>query len=197
MPIDQLIGPGIGFSPGSVKYLITRGLSSNIVTGTPVVPPLVVSDDYVYENLLDLSPLENIRPMAPLVNVLYVSNMFEAVVGIGTRSIDGGIMTKHAVFQGDSSDIRRVRFGSVNVTGTVCRQVVRNKYGSTPIIDHYVTGTTSFDSALWFEAVLTPAQTNGLDVGIYQWVVELQASGTSPPLRRELHDVLEIKSQGV
>lgn len=28
MPIKHLISPGIGFSPGSVKYIITRGLST-------------------------------------------------------------------------------------------------------------------------------------------------------------------------
>lgn len=33
MPIKHLISPGIGFSPGSVKYLITRGLSTVVPFG--------------------------------------------------------------------------------------------------------------------------------------------------------------------
>lgn len=28
MPVKHLITPGIGFSPGSVQYIITRGLSA-------------------------------------------------------------------------------------------------------------------------------------------------------------------------
>ena len=27
MPVKHIISPGIGFSPGSIKYIVTRGLS--------------------------------------------------------------------------------------------------------------------------------------------------------------------------
>ena len=32
MPVKHLIGPGIGFSPGSVKYIVTRGLTIGAIT---------------------------------------------------------------------------------------------------------------------------------------------------------------------
>lgn len=35
MPIAQLIAPGLGFSPGSEKFLITRGLGAAVSSGGP------------------------------------------------------------------------------------------------------------------------------------------------------------------
>lgn len=37
MPVKHLVSPGIGFSPGSVKYVVTRGL-------TPGVAPVPTTD---------------------------------------------------------------------------------------------------------------------------------------------------------
>lgn len=45
MPIKHLISPGIGFSPGSVKYLVTRGLSMVVPFGISLDFDLIVKED--------------------------------------------------------------------------------------------------------------------------------------------------------
>lgn len=45
MPIKHLISPGIGFLPGSVKYLITRGLSTVVPFGISLDFNLTVQED--------------------------------------------------------------------------------------------------------------------------------------------------------
>ncbi len=35
MAVKDMIGPGIGFSPGSVKFIITRGLTSSAAVIVP------------------------------------------------------------------------------------------------------------------------------------------------------------------
>ncbi len=106
-------------------------------------------------------------------------------------------MAQHTIFQGDNSPIRRVRFESVVVGQSSCFQTVKDNLTGPALVARYVTGTVTADSSVWFQVFLTPPETAGLAVGIYQWIVELQASGSSPPLRQELHDTLEIKTQGV
>lgn len=37
MAIKNLIGPGIGFNPGSVEFIVTRGLTSAAVVSGPTI----------------------------------------------------------------------------------------------------------------------------------------------------------------
>lgn len=40
MPIKHLVTPGVGFSPGSIKYIVTRGLIPQVYTQPPVAVAL-------------------------------------------------------------------------------------------------------------------------------------------------------------
>lgn len=42
MPIKHMISPGIGFSPGKVQYIVTRGLSIGAVVDIPVLAVIAI-----------------------------------------------------------------------------------------------------------------------------------------------------------
>lgn len=52
MAIKDIIGPGIGFSPGSAGYIVTRGLSFGISVNNPPCPylPRRIEEDVLLFN---------------------------------------------------------------------------------------------------------------------------------------------------
>ena len=102
-----------------------------------------------------------------------------------------------SVFQGDSSKTFRVKFDGIDVSLCSCKQSVVDSPGQTAIVSETVTETVTVGSTDYFQVALKPTQTSLLGVGKWVWGIELEATGTTPPQRREVHIDLEIKAQVV
>lgn len=102
---------------------------------------------------------------------------------------------KQTVYQGDSSKTFRIKFDGIDVAICSCKQSVRESPDQPPVISEIVTGTVTVGSTSYFQVSLKPAQTSQLDVGNWIWGIEVEATGTTPPQRRETHIDLEVEAQ--
>jgi hypothetical protein len=104
-------------------------------------------------------------------------------------------VAKQTIFQGDSTKTFRVKFDGIDVAICSCKQSVRESADQPPIVSETITDTVTVGSTNYFQVSLKPAQTSLLDVGNWIWGIEIEATGTTPPQRRETHIDLEVEAQ--
>jgi hypothetical protein len=157
--IKDLIGPGIGFAPGGVKYLVTRGLDiSQAVPVTPLVLPASAEDPVFAASYGSTLALIASHPMA---TVTYLDDSEPWFAG-ETRPLRFEMSAASPSIAGWTLHLRLARWQPRAVEFD--RVDLLHFGGGATVVD---IGAATLDGTDAFTATLDGADTEGLEPRLY------------------------------